>query len=120
MPVSRVARHGEPRRATVRAPGLAGEQDLVDGVDDAVRGGHVRCDDARAADEDLAERTRIASCWPFRVFTERRFVSLAAVSLFSATCSSSTERSFAWLRPSRASVASGTLAKAASVGAKTV
>ena len=68
----------------------------------------------------LPPRTRIASRWPFRVFTERRFVSLAAVGLFSATCSSSTERSFARLRASRASVASGTLAKAASVGAKTV
>ncbi len=33
----------------------------------------------------LPPRTRIASRWPFRVFTERRFVTLAAVSLPSAT-----------------------------------
>ena len=68
----------------------------------------------------LPPRTRIASRWPFSVFTARRFVTLAAVSLPSTTCSSSTERSFALSLPSRASVAFGTLAKAASVGAKTV
>jgi hypothetical protein len=51
------------------------------------------------------------------VFTERRFATFDAVSLPFATWYRRTERSFALFRASRWSVALGTLANAASVGA---
>src|SRR6185437_3819750 len=58
--------------------------------------------------------------WPFSVLTELRFATFAAVRLPFATWYSKTARSFALSLPSAFNVDRGTLANAASVGAKTV
>ena len=78
------------------------------------------CDDPGATDEDVVAADADREPLAVQRLHGVTLRDLGRGQLPSATWNSSTERSVARLRASRASVASGTLAKAASVGAKTV